>query len=353
VQGLGAAVTAPAAVALIIVSFPAGRRRSRALGVFSAMGALGFSLGVVVGGLATTLFGWRGGFLLYVPLAVLVVAVARWRLVDPSSGPPLAAKSVPWVQMLAATSGFLLLAYAIGRTGSTGLGSVTVFGAAGIILIVGFLLWQRRSPQPLLPVYVLAEPSMGAACAALGFGFAAVTATLFRVATSLQEHDGYSAFAAGLAFLPQGIAVGVLSTPAARAVERRGAATVLTAGLVLLLAGQVWYLFAERGSYTAHLLPAAVLVGAGIALIYPAAVATVAALVSDRDQGTASGMLTACQQAGGAVGVAVVTAIGASNASTLWGIALPLWGCLGFAVLAVLIGVTMLTWAHGRRSQPH
>ncbi|WP_306316279.1 MULTISPECIES: MFS transporter [unclassified Streptomyces] len=338
VQGVGAAVTAPAAVALIVAGFPEGAARNKALGVFSAMGAAGFSLGVVIGGLLTQGFGWRGAFFLYVPLATLVLALGPRVL---AAGTPEAAGGagrgglMPWLPPLLITGGLVAVVYAVGRVGTGSGAEVTVVAAVGLAAIVVFLVTQARARVPLLPPALLADRRMLAACLALGGAFAGITGAMFLVATELQEKQGYSALLTGLAFLPQGLAVGLLSTPASRLANRAPVTRLLLAGLAVITVGQLLYTTVEQHAYVTHLLPAAILVGAGIAVAYPAATLLASAAADMSEQGTASGTLVTWQQAGGALGVAAVTAIDSSVTGDLWGGSYSLWGCFAFAFLTL------------------
>ncbi|MEU0118106.1 MFS transporter [Streptomyces bobili] len=335
VQGTGAAITAPAAVALIVRGFPPGAARNRALGVFSAMGAAGFSLGVVVGGLLTQGVGWRGAFVLYVPLS-LAVLVLGLRVLDrePVAGTP--SGRMPLVSVLLITGGLVTFVYGVGRVGSGSFRETGLLVAVGSAAIVTFLMVQARAPVPLLPISLVTDRRMAAAALALGGAFAAITGAMFLVATDLQEHQHYSALAAGLAFLPQGLAVGVLSTQAARWADRVPPPRLLLTGLAVITAGQLLYTGAGQGGYLTHLLPAALLVGTGIALAYPAAVMLASTAASLDGQGTASGFLVTCQQAGGAIGVAAVTAVQSAAPGTLWSGPYSLWGCFAFAAVSLL-----------------
>ncbi|MFF4806043.1 MFS transporter [Streptomyces sp. NPDC001351] len=346
VQGVGAAVTAPAAVALIVGEFPEGAARNRALGVFSAMGAVGFSLGVVVGGLLTQGFGWRGAFFLYVPLALLVLAIGI-RVLDEEVGGGKPRERMPWLPALMITCGLIAVVYAVGRVGTGSLTQIAVVGGAGLLTTLVFLSLQTRVRPPLLPLSLMADHRMVAACVALGGAFAGITGAMFIVATELQEGQGYSALMAGLAFLPQGVAVGVLSTPAARLANRRSTTLLIPAGLGVITVGQLLYTTVGDGGYVTHLLPAALLVGSGIALTYPAAVMLASAAAALNDQGTASGALVTCQQAGGALGVATVTGIQNTAPGSFWTGPYSLWGCFGFAAVALLGCVLLLSRHRG------
>ncbi|MFS8069238.1 MAG: MFS transporter, partial [Byssovorax sp.] len=336
--GAGAAVTAPAAVALIVAEFPPGPARNRALGVFSAVGAAGFSLGVVAGGSITGWLGWRWAFGLYVPLSAAVLMVApRWL----SEARSEERGNVGWLHALLVTTGLIVLVVAIGRSGVAPIRETITVGGAGLSLVAVFLGLQRRAAHPLLPLLLLTDRRIAAASIALGGAFAGITGALFLVSTALQQHHGYSPLTAGLAFLPQGLAVGLLSTRAARLATRWPATQLLLAGLMVLVLGQLLYTGAIQGGYVGHLLPAALLVGGGIAILYPAATMMTAAAARPQEQAVASGVLVTCQQAGGAFGVAAVTAI-QSGATGNNGETAGLWACVVFVALALAVCAGLL-----------
>lgn len=229
VQGAGAAATAPAALALVISGFPEGAPRNKALGVFSAMGAVGFSLGVVSSGLLTQETGWRAAFLMYVPLGLLVLGIGA-RTLGPSSQSGTHRGPVPWLSGALVTGGLTGVVWAGGLVGTGSAAEVTAAGSIGLAAIALFAVLQARHRAPLLPLSLLADRRMAAAGLALGGAFAGVMGAMLLVATDLQSRDGYSALATGLAFLPQGLAVGLLSAPAARLVNRGPAHQLLLRG---------------------------------------------------------------------------------------------------------------------------
>jgi MFS family permease len=333
-QGAGAALTAPAAVALLVHRFPTGPARNRALGVLSAMGALGFSLGVVLGGLVTNALGWRWAFALYVPLAVATLLLAHGLLEDTPRRPT----PVPWAPAAGVTIGLIAVVYGIGAVGVASwpvAGSVFV---AGLVVLAGSLLGQARSASPLVPRGLAADPRLRAASVGLGCGFAAIAGTLLLVGTGLQEQQGYSPLQTGLAFLPQGLAVGVVSLLAVRALDRWGPGRLLVTGLGVLVLGQLVYTTVLAGPYPTRLLPASLLVGTAIAAAYPAAAVLASSAAGAREQATASGVLITAQQAGAAVGVAAVTAAATLGSGYRPG----LWTAVALAVVATLLAALIL-----------
>jgi MFS family permease len=303
-QGAGSAVTAPAAVALITAEFPEGPLRTRAMGVFSTAGAAGFSLGVVLGGLIASSLGWRWAFVMYVPAALCVIVVAM-RMLNRDPGRP--DRAVPWGQALLLTLGMTGLIHAIGTIPSPDAADYAV-GGGGLALLAAFAAVQRRSAVHLLPGRLLAGGGLGTAGIALGGAFAGITGAMFLVSIQLQESAGYTPFTLGLALLPQSLVVAVLSGVVARLTDRHPPRRILLVGMVLVCVGLALYVRSTDGPYVLHLMPATLFVGAGIATVFPAAILIVTAGAAPGDQGLAAALLTTCQQAGGAIGIAVVTA---------------------------------------------
>ncbi|QIS08729.1 MFS transporter [Nocardia arthritidis] len=349
-QGVGAAVTAPAAVALIVAAFPLGAARGWALGVLSAMGAVGFSLGVVAGGVLTELLGWRGTFVCYLPLALVTVLVGAFVLRGPGE-PSRAATTVAWIPALLITTGLILAVYGLGRIGAASAAGVLGPLGVGALLFVTFAFTQVRDREPLLPRTLLGNPRLTAAGCALAGTFAGITGAMFVTGIHLQDGHGYSPAAAGFAFLPQGIAVACCSPVAGRLAHRYSAQRLLLGGLLTVSAGLFLYIGVERGGYLTHMAPAAILVGAGIAACYPAAVMLASAAAAEGEQATASGILTTYQQAGSALGIAVATAIQAIGPSRNWFGPAALWGCFAFSIAALIGCAVLLAASATRRSR--
>jgi predicted MFS family arabinose efflux permease len=218
-----------------------------------------------------------------------------------------------------------------------------------VLLLLGcFMLGQARTNNPLVPRHLLSDPRVMAPAIALGGGFSAVTGAMFLVATSLQKEYGHSALDVGLVLLPQGLAVAVLSAAAARWTHQVASIRRLLAGLALLAVGQFLYLGSAASGYSDHLLPGTLLVGAGIAVMYPAATLMASAAAGPEQQGTASGLLTTHQQVGSASGLAVVTMLQTAWPSGHGFAAVPgLGACLVVTVLT-LAGCAWMLQAHRR-----
>ncbi|MCX2185020.1 MFS transporter [Streptomyces sp. SKN60] len=305
VQGAGAAFSVPAALALLMMTFPEGSARDRAIGAFGAMGAVGFCLGLVAQGGLTEAFGWRSPFAISSLLALALVTGS-------ASIPPVARTSgrarTPWVSAVLIICCLLALIYA--ASGSAASAWAKLAGlATGMGLAVLFVTLQLRGRNPLIPRRILLDRRALSANGALGAVFAAVMANTVVVATALQDRNGYSPMDAGAVFLSQGLAVGAASPVASRLVSRWSVSVLMLIGAGLVLLGQVLCLLALDSNDVPLLLTAGLLAGTGIAGVYTAATVEVIGAVCERDHAVASGTLASCQQVGGAFGIAVVASL--------------------------------------------
>lgn len=303
VQGVGAALSAPAALALITADLPEGAHRNRAVALFGAMGAVGFSLGLVLPGFVVAQYGWRISFLVFVPVVLVVLAVT-WTV---RAAPPAERQPVDLLGSALLTGLLLVGMHTIGGIGSSPnwlLGVESVLVAALAVVLV------RRGGVGGFPARVVRSPRVLACCVGLAAVFAGVLASMYIVSLGLQEQYGADAFAVGLAILPQPIAFSVLSGLGGRLVTRFGSNLVLGAGLLLTASALVYLgLAAFTLPPVAGMLPAMALVGAGLALCFPAASIGAVNAAPAEYRGTTAGLLTTWQNVGGATGLALVTAL--------------------------------------------
>jgi EmrB/QacA subfamily drug resistance transporter len=309
-KGMSAAFTAPAGLSIITTTFTEGPNRNRALAIYTATGASGFSLGLVLGGLLTEL-GWRWTFLLPVPFALAILLVAP--RVIPRDRPSLEGRRrYDIAGAVTVTAAMLLLVRTVVEAPDTGWGSVTTVLSFAIVaaLLALFVTIERRSAQPLVRLGIFRSAPLlranlgGMALFGSYFGFQFV-GTLY-----LQSVNGWSALETALAFLPAGLLVAVFSPRLGPLVDRFGTARIIVAGAVSLLAGYLLFLRLDTSpSYIGLMLPTMLLLGTGFALLFPALNIQAVAGVADHEQGLASGLLNTSFQVGGAVGLAIVSAV--------------------------------------------
>ncbi|CAG7608161.1 MFS transporter [Actinacidiphila bryophytorum] len=315
-QGLGGALLSPAALGILTVTFPHGKERNIAMGVWGGLAGLGGTLGVVAGGFLVDSLSWRWVFIVNVPIVVALVIATP--LIVAHVAPHKGRRAFDALGAVLATGGLLGVVYAVVRAEPLGWSSAEVIGclAGGVLLLAAFLLVETRVAAPLVPMRLLRSRALSSAGGAIALTGAAFLSMFFLTAIFLQQVRGDSALRAGVEFLPMGgaaIGAAVLATPL---ITRFGTRPVQTAGTMLSVAGLVLLSRADAtGSYASQILPGMILFGLGIiAVSVPAQIAAVVD-VTHADAGAASGVFTAFQQVGGAVGLAVVTTLSTSRAT--------------------------------------
>jgi EmrB/QacA subfamily drug resistance transporter len=326
-KGAAAAFTAPAGLSIITTTFAEGPERNRALSIYTATGASGFSLGLVLGGVLTEL-GWRWTFLLPVPIALALLAVGS-RVIPHDRGAALSRRRFDVPGAVTLTTGMLLLVRTIVEAPDQGWASAQTIGAFALsaILLSLFVAIERRSPAPLVRLGILRSSSLVRANLGMMTMFGAYVGFQFVMTLYLQTLNGWSAIQTALAFLPAGLLVALLSTRIGPIVDRIGTARLVALGALSFAVG--YTAIALRGidiapSYILELLPTMLLLGFGFALSFPSLNIAGTSGVGDHEQGLASGLVQTSFQVGGAIGLAVVSAIitGRAGGSTDTGVIL-------------------------------
>jgi EmrB/QacA subfamily drug resistance transporter len=313
IQGIGAALLSPAALALVTVTFPAGRARNVALGVWGALAGIGGTLGVVAGGVLVDSAGWEWIFFVNVPVAA-VALVATPLVVGESRGG--GARGFDIRGAILGTAGLLALVLAVIRTNTEGWGSAQVlvlFGAAAV-LIGAFLYAESRTRDPLLPLRLFRIRGLGVSAAALALNGGAFLGMFFLTALYLQQVHGDSALDAGAHFVPMGIAAIASAVAGAQIVTRFGTRVAYVAGSAVGVAGLL--LLSRVGAdaaYAADLLPGFVVFGLGLPLVGVSNQIAAVAEAPQADAGAVSGIVTTAFQVGGALGLAVISTAATSR----------------------------------------
>lgn len=306
-QGLGAALTAPNALALIATTFPAGEARNKALAVYGAMSGLGIVAGLLLGGILTGTLGWRWVFFINIPVGLLVLAGTR-TLVDAGRHP--GRLDVPGA--ITGTFGMASLVYAITRGGEHGWTDPLTLGAfvAAAVLIPTFLFIQARSAQPLLPLRLFRDRNRWGSY--LGMLLLAVgpMGTFYLVTLYMQHILGYSPVRTGLAWLPFAVGIALSSGVASKLVSRFAPRILAAAGMLLAGAGVLWLsTLGAEANYALHLLPGIFLTAFGFGLGFVPLTLTAVHGVQAQDSGIASALLNAAQQIGVALGLALLSTV--------------------------------------------
>ena len=319
IQGLGGAMLSPAALSLLTVTFPPGRDRNVALGIWGGLAGLGGTLGVVAGGFLVDGAGWRWVFFVNVPITVLVVGVAPFILHESKVATRETARTFDALGAVLATAGVLALIFGVIRAEPLGWSDPEVVGSlvAAAVLLAAFVGAESRSADPLVPLRMFRSRSLSGSTVALALNGAAFTSMFFLSAIFLQQVRGESAIDTGLQFLPMGFAAILGAGVASGVVTRIGTRPVQLVGAVLSVAGLLLLTGAGAGdSYAAGLLPGFLLFGFGIMWIaVPGQIAAVSE-VSHDDAGSASGLVTAGYQVGGVLGLAIVNTLSTSLANS-------------------------------------
>ncbi|MFD4183970.1 MFS transporter [Rhodococcus sp. NPDC058514] len=309
VKGLAAAFTAPTAMSILTTTFKEGPARNRALSIFSVFGASGYSSGLILGGLLTSA-GWRWTFLMPVPFAVAALVAAavlipKDRPAD-TGGHDLAG-AVTLVAGMLLTVYTVVSAPARGWTDPLTLGSF----ALAAVLLASFFLVERRVAHPLVRLGILKVGTIVRANLSIMALFGSYLSFQFMVTIFLQSVLGWSPLKMALALLPTGLIVAVGSPFVGRLIDRFGTPRMIIAALTSLSLGYLWFLFvgSDQPTYVVAILPSTVLLGLGFALGFTSIMAQATSGVDDSEQGLASGLVQTSAQVGGALVLALTTAL--------------------------------------------
>src|SRR5437667_1987893 len=337
-QGLGAAVITPAALSILSTTFVEGRERNIALGAWGAVGGFGAAAGVLLGGILTDALSWSWIFFVNVPVGATAFILAPI-LLNESRDARVKSFDVPGGVFV--TGGLSSLVYAITEAGRDGwlAGRPLGFSAASLVLLVGFVAWELRHPEPLMRLGILRIKTVSGANVA-GFIMGTALFAMFLMLTLyMQQVLGYSPMKTGVAYLA--VAGGAIFTSAiaAQLVTRIGVKPALVIGMTSLTAGLLYFTqVSVHGSYLGDLLPGFLLVAVGLGFSFvPISIAALAG-VRPAEAGLASGLFNTTQQIGGALGIAVLSTIATSRTADAVadGTALPLALVHGFTAAFVV-----------------
>jgi EmrB/QacA subfamily drug resistance transporter len=316
-QGVGAALATPAALALVTALFPPGTERARALGIWGALSGLGFAVGILLGGAITEVASWRWVFLINVPVALATLAVVP-RLIAESR--VAGRRGFDLGGAIAVTAGMTTLVYTVVKAPEYGWQSLETHAllGVGLILLGAFAIIERRSSSPLIPAGFLHRRTVLVPnVLQLLLGVSAIS-TLFLLTLYTQQVLGYTPLQAGVAYLPLAGGVASATAVANRLVARVGPRPLAIAGLAIAAAGMALLARAPvAGDYLADVLPAMIVVGLGAGLSFVSITTAALASVEDESSGLASGLLSAAVQFGGALGVAALVAVASGRSSDL------------------------------------
>jgi EmrB/QacA subfamily drug resistance transporter len=322
IQGAGAAILAPTTLALLQTSFAEGPERTRAVSYYAAVAGVAATVGLVIGGMFAGWLSWRVGFFINLPIGVAMILAAPRYLpeTEPRSGQADAIGAV------ASTLGITALVFGIVRSADAGWGDGLTLAATagGMLLLAGFVVHERRSPQPIMPLRLFRNRERSGAYTARLLFLGAMAPFWFFTTQYLQGVLGYSPVAAGLAFLPTTLVNFAAAMAVPRLTRRYGNPVVLVAGLTISVLGMAWLsrLTDHTDYLTGIALPMA-LIGAGQGGALGPLTAAGLAGVAPEDAGAAGGVTNVFHQIGGSLGLAILVAVfAAAGSATLHGSAL-------------------------------
>ncbi len=317
-QGLGAALLAPAVLSIITTTFSDTSERAKAMAIWSAIAASGGAIGLLLGGAVTDLASWRWIFFVNVPVGV-ALAVATVSLV-PNSRSELGHRTFDLPGTATVTAGLIVLVFGIVKSNTYGWGSPRTIGllALGVVLLAAFLAIERRSPAPLMRLSIFRVRTLAVADLTLLLLSAAVFGTFFFVSLYLQQVLGYRPLSAGAAFLPFSAGIVTGAQIARKLVSRVGVRVVPVIGLALATAGMLLLSRVPvHGSYVSDLLPGLLPLGLGMGLTFVPITLAGTSEIGAADAGLASGLLNTAQQVGGSIGLAILSTLAASRTTHL------------------------------------
>jgi EmrB/QacA subfamily drug resistance transporter len=318
IQGVFAALLAPAALSLISVTFTEVKERSKAFAIYGAISGGGAAIGLILGGALTEYASWRWCLLINVPIAI-VAFVAGTALVAESKAARGSSYDIPGA--ILATVGLVALVYGFTEAAKAGVGWLSaetisyLVGAA--VLLVAFVLVELRSKSPLLPMRVVLDRNRGGSYLASLLVFAGLFAMFLFLSYYFQSNLHYSALKSGIAFLPFSGGIIITSGVVSSLLPRTGPKPLMLIGLAMTTIGLATYTFiSDTTSWVTHVLPGELLMSIGLALVIVPLSSLALTGVSDNDAGVASAVLNSSQQIGGSLGTALLNTFYASAVSS-------------------------------------
>jgi EmrB/QacA subfamily drug resistance transporter len=327
VQGLGAALVMPSALAIIAATFTDARERTTAIGIWGAIGALGLALGPAIGGLISQHFHWGWIFLINVPLGAITLALAipfiresrgeQAASLPAGSRPPTAAARLDVPGLVASALALFTLTYALIEGGDRGWTSPLIVGAFALAAVAAgiFLVIESRSAYPMIPLPVFRTASFSGGIGTMMIWSFGVLGIYFFTSLYLQGNLGFSPTRAGLAFVPMALCLALAAALSPRVVPLLGAHRTVALGMTIMTVGLVLFAGLGAGATFTSLLPGFILFGLGAGLMNVPLTNAVLDGVSTAQAGIASALFNASREVAGLLGVTVVGAVLRSSES--------------------------------------
>jgi EmrB/QacA subfamily drug resistance transporter len=313
VQGIFGALLAPAALSILTTTFTEPAERAKAFGVFAAIAASGSSIGLLIGGALTQSLSWR--YCMYVNVVFAAVAVTG-AIVLLRNSRPATRPRLDITGTAAVSAGLFALVYASAHAQTTSWGDQLTIGmlAGGVLLLGLFVALETRVRTPLLPPRIVASRNRGASFVSIGIAGGTVFAAILFLTYYLQQTRGYAPITTGLAFLPMTVTIMTAALLGLTQLQPRfGPRTLIAAGMALGTAGTLCLTqLRVNSSYAGEILPALIVFGAGLGLVFSTSLSNATLGVAPSDAGVASATVNASQQVGGSLGIALLSTIAAS-----------------------------------------
>ena len=317
-QGLGAALLAPAALALLMGVFEEGPARNRAFGIWGTVAAAGYSIGVVLGGVLTAYMGWRWIMFVNVPLGIAILITSSKWLQEPPR--PVNRPRLDILGSVLVTGGLMLMVYALVSAPEAGWTSRSTWSlfVLAVLCLGAFVFVEKKTAEPLMPLRIFLLPGIAAANLVCTFLSAALVAMNLMLTLYFQQVLHYSALLTGLAFLPHGLAASYAGPWGGRLANKVGPKTVLVGGTaVVLLCMVLLALIGTENTYWYHVMPVTILMSFGLMPAFVNLTLLATSGAKEADHGLVSGIVSTTGQLGGALGLAVLVAVAAGRTASL------------------------------------
>jgi EmrB/QacA subfamily drug resistance transporter len=312
VMGIGGALIMPATLSILTNVFPDPKERAKAIGMWASVGGLAVALGPVMGGWLLEHFAWSSVFAINIPIALVALGAGRF-VVPTSRDPHTPPLDVPGAVLSIIGLGSLVWAIiSAGEHGWTGTGPLAGFAIAAVTG-TAFVAWERHTPHPMLDVSFFRNRRFTAASVGVMLGYFALFGSLFLMSQLLQFVLGYSALGAGVRLLPFALSMSVFATVSTKLVGRFGTKLVVVGGMGIVAVGLLWMASLRSGSTYADYLPAMLLLGTGIALTWAPTTESIMGSLPPAKAGVGSAVNDTVREVGGALGVAVLGSVLASQ----------------------------------------
>jgi EmrB/QacA subfamily drug resistance transporter len=313
VQGLGAAILSPAALSIVATTFKDGAERNKALGIWGAVAGSGGAAGVLLGGVLTEGLGWEWVLWVNVPIGLIAAAIAPSLIAE--SRAENETRHFDVAGAFTVTAGLSLLVYALVDAENAGWGSTRTIGllAVSVALLLAFVFVERRSRAPLVPFSIFRIRTITGANVVGILTGASLFSMFFFISLYMQQVLGYSPIRAGLSYLPLAVSIIISAGVASQLVTKVGFKPILAAGMGLIAAGLLWFSrISVDGSFASDILGPSLLAAVGLGFAFVSVTIAAVSGIEDREQGLASGLINTSQQVGGALGLAILSAVSIS-----------------------------------------